>query len=63
MLRSFSFRGVVAQQLGTADDAKAMLTKTVAALKADQTKTLELINKGEGGFLDREVKARSVLHS
>jgi Single Cache domain 2 len=33
---------------GTAADAKAMLDKTVAALKADKTKTLDLINKGEG---------------
>ena len=45
----------VAQQFGTAADAKAMLTKTVAALKADKAKTLDLINKGEGGFLDRDI--------
>jgi hypothetical protein len=37
-----------AQQLGTADEAKAMLTKTVSALKADKAKTLELINEGKG---------------
>src|ERR1700683_1310041 len=36
---------------GTAADAKAMLDKTVAALKADKTKTLDEINKGENGFL------------
>jgi len=36
---------------GTAADAKAMLEKTVAALKADKAKTLDQINKGEGGFL------------
>jgi Single Cache domain 2 len=40
---------------GTADEAKAMLAKTVAALKADKAKTLDLINKGEGGFLDRDL--------
>jgi signal transduction histidine kinase len=45
----------VAQQFGTAADAKAMLAKTVAALKADKAKTLDLINKGEGGFLDRDI--------
>jgi hypothetical protein len=45
----------LAQQFGSAADAKAMLTKTVAALKADKTKTLDLINKGEGGFLDRDI--------
>src|ERR1700726_2975393 len=40
---------------GTADEAKAMLTKAVAALKADKAKTLDLIDKGEGGFLDRDL--------
>jgi hypothetical protein len=42
-------------KFGTADEAKAMLVKAAAALKADKTKTLELINKGEGGFLDRDI--------
>ena len=32
---------------GTAADAKAMLEKTVAAIKADKAKTLDQINKGE----------------
>ena len=36
---------------GTAGDAKAMLEKTVAALKADKAKTLDQINKGKNGFL------------
>jgi hypothetical protein len=40
---------------GTADQAKAMLVKAVVALKADKAKTLDLINKGEGGFLDRDL--------
>jgi Single Cache domain 2 len=44
-----------AQQGGTAQEARAMLDKAVAALKADKTKTLDLINKGEGGFLDRDI--------
>jgi len=42
-------------KFGTADEAKAMLMKTSAALKADKTKTLDLINKGEGGYLDRDL--------
>src|SRR5690242_20163297 len=42
-------------QFGTADEAKAMLVKTAAAVNADKTKTLDLINKGEGGFLDRDL--------
>jgi signal transduction histidine kinase len=32
-----------------------MLTKTVSALKADKAKTLDLINEGKGGFLDRDL--------
>jgi len=40
---------------GTAADAKAMLDKTVATLKADKAKTLDTINKGEGGFLKGDI--------
>ena len=40
---------------GTATEAKAMLEKGVAAVKADKTKALDTINKGEGGFLDRDL--------
>jgi hypothetical protein len=40
---------------GTADDAKAMLEKTVAALKADKAKTLDEINKGENGFVQGDI--------
>jgi signal transduction histidine kinase len=36
---------------GTADQAKAMLTKAVAAVKTDKAKALDMFNKGEGGFL------------
>jgi hypothetical protein len=46
---------------GTATEAKAMLEKAAAALKADQAKTLDTINKGEGGFLDRDTSAFIVL--
>jgi signal transduction histidine kinase len=44
-----------AQQFGTAAEAKAMLMKAVAAVKADKAKALEMFNKGEGGFLDRDL--------
>src|ERR1700748_463915 len=40
---------------GTADEAKAMLVKAVAAVKADKAKALDMFNKGEGGFLDRDL--------
>ena len=32
-----------------------MLTKAVAAVKADKAKALDMFNKGEGGFLDRDL--------
>jgi signal transduction histidine kinase len=44
-----------AQQGGTADEARAMLDKAVAAIKADKTKALETFNKGKGGYLDRDL--------
>jgi signal transduction histidine kinase len=40
---------------GTAADAQAMLAKAVAAVKADETKALDMFNKGEGGFLDGDI--------
>jgi hypothetical protein len=42
-------------QFGTADEAKAMLAKTVAAVKADKTKALDMFAKGDGGFKDRDL--------
>jgi signal transduction histidine kinase len=45
----------VALALGTAADAKAMLEKTVAALKADKAKTLDEINAGSNGFLEGDI--------
>ena len=42
-------------QYGNADEAKAMLMKAVAAVKADKAKALEMFNKGDGGFLDRDL--------
>jgi len=44
-----------AQQYGSADEAKAMLMKAVAAVKADKAKAIDMFNKGEGGFLDRDL--------
>ena len=40
---------------GTATEARAMLDKAVVAVKADKAKTLDMINKEEGGFLDRDL--------
>jgi signal transduction histidine kinase len=40
---------------GTAADAKAMLDKTIAALKADKPKTLDEINAAQNGFLQGDI--------
>jgi signal transduction histidine kinase len=49
---------VIAQaQFGTAAEAKAMLEKAVAAVKADKAKALDQMQKGEGGFKDRDLYA------
>jgi hypothetical protein len=42
-------------QFGSADEAKAMLMKTVVAVKADKAKALDMFAKGEGGFKDRDL--------
>lgn len=41
--------------VGSAAEAKAMLEKAVAAVKADKAKALDQFNKGEGGFKDRDL--------
>jgi hypothetical protein len=40
---------------GTAQQAKAMLVKAEAAVKADKARALAMFNNGEGGFLDRDL--------
>ena len=40
---------------GTSEEAKAMLEKAVAAVKQDKAKALDMFNKGEGGFKDRDL--------
>src|SRR5262245_2790783 len=42
-------------QFGTEKDAKALLDRAVAALKQNKEKALEMFNKGEGGFKDRDL--------
>ena len=46
---------VAAAEFGTADEAKAMLDRAVAAVKEDETKALNMFNKGQGGFKDRDL--------
>ena len=42
-------------QFGTATEARAMLDKAVAAVKADKAKALDQMQKGENGFKDRDL--------
>jgi len=44
-----------AQQGGNEQEARAMLSKAVAAVKADQAVALAMFQKGEGGFKDRDL--------
>jgi signal transduction histidine kinase len=44
-----------AADYGTAAEAKAMLEKAAAALKANQASALAMFQKGEGGFKDRDL--------
>ncbi|NHN78779.1 chemotaxis protein [Azotobacter chroococcum] len=44
-----------AGEFGTADEAKAMLEKAVAAVEADKASALEKFTKGEDGFKDRDL--------
>ena len=42
-------------EFGTEADAKALLEKAVAAVKENKEKALEMFNKGEGGFKERDL--------
>lgn len=42
-------------QFGTEKEARQMLDRAVAALKKDEQKALDMFNKGEGGFRDRDL--------
>jgi len=44
-----------AAEFGTASEAKTMLDKAVAAVKADKAGALAKFQKGEGGFKDRDL--------
>jgi hypothetical protein len=43
------------QTAGTAEEARAMLMKALAAVRAYEAKALDMFNKGEGGFRDRDL--------
>jgi signal transduction histidine kinase len=54
-LLSVALQPTRAAEYGTAEEAKAMLERAVAAVKEDKTKALDMFNKGEGGFKDRDL--------
>lgn len=45
----------LAAEFGTAKEAKAMLDRAVAEMKKDKAAAIAKINKGEGGFKDRDL--------
>ena len=49
------FVSTVASAQGTAAEAKAMLDKAVAAVKADKAKAIASFNDGTDGFKDRDL--------
>ena len=51
----FTAGSVQAAQYGTAVEAKAMLERAIAAVKEDKAKALDMFNKGEDGFKDRDL--------
>jgi hypothetical protein len=57
LLVLFSSTSVPAAQakFGTEKEARVMLEKAVAAMKQNKEKALEMFNKGEGGFKDRDL--------
>jgi hypothetical protein len=53
---TLSIAALAQTQWGTAAEAKAMLDKAVAAVKADKEKALAMFNNGDGGFKDRDLQ-------
>ncbi len=48
-------RAAIGQQYGTASEARAMLERVVADIKADPAATIEQINKSDPKFSDRDL--------
>jgi hypothetical protein len=42
-------------KFGTPAEARTMFDKAIAAIKVDKAKALDMFNKGEGGFRDRDL--------
>ena len=48
-------RLVAQAKFGSKKEARSMLERAVVAMKKDKEKALEMFNKGEGGFRDRDL--------
>ncbi|UWU79109.1 chemotaxis protein [Bradyrhizobium huanghuaihaiense] len=48
-------QAAIGQQYGTASEARAMLERVIAGIKADPVATIEQINKGAPTFSDRDL--------
>jgi hypothetical protein len=55
LLVLFTASSVWATSSGTAEEARAMLDKAIAAVRTNKAKALEMFNNGEGGFKDRDL--------
>ena len=44
-----------ATEFGSREQAKAMLERAIAVLKADKDRALDLFTSGHGGFIDRDL--------
>ena len=53
-LLSVALQPTRAAEYGTAEEAKAMLDRAVAAVKQDKAKALDMFDKADGGFRDRD---------
>ena len=47
--------GAQAAEFGTAEEARAMLDRAVAAVRNNKKKAIEMFNSGDGGFKDRDL--------
>jgi len=52
---SITTASLLAAELGTAAEARAMLERAVAAVKADRAAAIARFNKRDGGFHDRDL--------
>jgi signal transduction histidine kinase len=55
LLGLLATQSIAAGQTGTADEAKAMLERAVAAIKADEAAALSAFTAGAEGFKDRDL--------